>query len=358
MTNSPTKVLILGAGKIGTTVGEMLRETEDYDVQFADAHEKSFASSQHNNLNPILLDVTDEKALRKGLEGQDAVISTLPYYLDLQVAQAAADVGVNYFDPTEDVITARKIREMAAGASSAFVPQCGLAPGFIAIVAHHLVNLYEEPLDVKMRVGALPQYPDNALKYNLTWSLDGLINEYCNPCEVIHEGERREVLPLESLEEISLDGVRYEAFSTSGGIGSLCESLDGRVRNLNYKTIRYPGHRDMIKLLANDLNLCSRRDVFKDVIEYGVPLTEQDVVVIFVTVKGNKDGKLHQESYAKKIYGREDGRWSAIQLTTATALCAVVDLHREGKIPRSGFVKQEDIDFEDFISNRFGKVYA
>ena len=111
MTNSPTKVLILGAGKIGTTVGEMLRETEDYDVQFADAHEKSFASSQHNNLNPILLDVTDEKALRKGLEGQDAVISTLPYYLDLQVAQAAADVGVNYFDPTEDVITARKIRQ-------------------------------------------------------------------------------------------------------------------------------------------------------------------------------------------------------------------------------------------------------
>jgi saccharopine dehydrogenase-like NADP-dependent oxidoreductase len=358
MTNSPTKVLILGAGKIGTTVGEMLRETDDYDVQFADAHEKSFASSKQDDLNPILLDVTDETALRRGLEGQDVVISTLPYYLDLGVAQAAADVGVDYFDPTEDVTTARKIQEMADGANSAFVPQCGLAPGFIAIVAHHLVNLYEEPLDVKLRVGALPEFPDNALKYNLTWSLDGLINEYCNPCEIIHEGQRREVLPLESLEEISLDGVRYEAFSTSGGIGSLCESLAGRVQNLDYKTMRYPGHRDMIKLLANDLNLCARRDVFKDVIEYGVPVTEQDVVVIFVTVKGKKSGKLHQESYAKKIYGRDYDRWSAIQVTTATALCAVVDLHRDGKLPKTGFVRQEDINFDDFIANRFGKVYA
>lgn len=358
MNNSPKKILILGAGKIGTTVGEMLQETADFEVQIADAHAQAFVAEIHDDLNPLVLDVANAGALRDALAGQDAVISTLPYYLDLQVAEAAAEVGVDYFDPTEDVRTARKIRELAEGAASVFVPQCGLAPGFIAIVAHHLVNYYEEPLDVKMRVGALPQFPDNALKYNLTWSLDGLINEYCNPCEVIHEGKRREVLPLESLEEISLDGVRYEAFSTSGGIGSLCESLDGQVQNLNYKTIRYPGHCDMIKLLANDLNLCARRDVFKDVIEYGVPQTEQDVVVIFVTVKGNKAGSLHQESYAKKIYGSKDGRWSAIQLTTATAICAVVDLHREGKLPKSGFVKQEEISFDDFISNRFGQIYA
>jgi saccharopine dehydrogenase-like NADP-dependent oxidoreductase len=149
-----------------------------------------------------------------------------------------------------------------------------------------------------------------------------------NPCEVIHEGERREVLPLEALEEFFLDGVRYEAFSTSGGIGSLCETLESQVQNLNYKTVRYPGHRDIIKLLTNDLNLCARRDVFKDIIKYGVPMTEQDVVVIFVTVKGNKEGGLHQETYAKKIYGGDAGEhansnWSAIQLTTATAICAI-----------------------------------
>ena len=95
-----------------------------------------------------------------------------------------------------------------------------------------------------MRVGALPQFPTNALTYNLTWSTDGLINEYCNPCEAIHDGERMHVLPLEGIEHFSLDGVRYEAFNTSGGLGTLCDTLDGRVRELNYKTIRYQGHRD------------------------------------------------------------------------------------------------------------------
>jgi len=166
------------------------------------------------------------------------------------------------------------------------------------------------------------------------------------------------------LEHFSLDGVRYEAFSTSGGIGSLCETLEGQVENLNYKTVRYPGHRDMIKMLADDLNLCARRDVFKDVIEHGIPLTEQDVVIIFVTVRGRRNDELMQESYAKKIYAEESdstslaGPWSAIQLTTATAICAVVDLHNNGKLENKGFVKQEDIDFEDFISNRFGKVYG
>ena len=238
---------------------------------------------------------------------------------------------------------------------------CGLAPGFIAIVASYLVGKFDQPHDVKLRVGALPQYPDNALKYNLTWSTDGLINEYCNPCEAIYQGERREVLPLEGLEHFSLDGARYEAFSTSGGIGSLCETLDGKVQNLNYKTVRYPGHRDMVKMLADDLNLCARRDVFKDVIEHGIPFTKQDVVIIFVTVTGLRGGILTQESYATKIYGSagdNGGEWSAIQLTTASAICAMVDLHQGGKLPSSGFVKQEDVNFEDFTANRFGKVYA
>ncbi|MBY0430464.1 MAG: saccharopine dehydrogenase family protein, partial [Rhodospirillales bacterium] len=218
---------------------------------------------------------------------------------------------------------------------------------------------FDEPHDVRLRVGALPQYPANALKYNLTWSIDGLINEYCNPCEAIVEGRFMEVLPLEGLEEFSLDGVHYEAFSTSGGIGTLCETLMGTVRNLNYKTVRYPGHRDAIHLLANDLRLCSRRDIFRDVIEHAVPITRQDVVLIFITVTGLRRGLLTQESYAKKIYGdqAEDG-CSAIQKTTAAGLCAMVDLHRAGKLPATGFVRQEDVDLADILANRFGKIYA
>ena len=350
--------LILGAGKIGVAVAEMLAETGDYRVTLADKTE-AYAAPLGQAIETTTLDVTDDEALRSALAGKDVVVSTLPYFLDLRIAEFAREAGVHYFDPTEDVRTAREIRVIAQDADTVFVPQCGLAPGFIAIAANHLVHRFDEPQDVKLRVGALPQYPDNALKYNLTWSTDGLINEYCNPCETIHEGEFREVLPLEGLERFSLDGIDYEAFSTSGGIGSLCESLEGRVHSLNYKTVRYPGHRDMVKMLAEDLNLCERREVFKDVIEHGVAVTRQDVVVILVSVRGLVHGRLTQESYAKKIYGGTgDKPWSAIQVTTASAIAAMVDLHRSGKLPAKGFVRQEEADFDEFIANRFGKVYA
>lgn len=353
-----TNTLVLGAGKIGIAVAQMLAETGDYSVTLADKAAVP-EGAVGNGIAPAAVDVNDDRELRGALADRDVVVSTLPYFLDLRVAEFACEAGVHYFDPTEDVRTARMISELSNGAGTVFVPQCGLAPGFIAIAAHHLVQHFDEPQDVKLRVGALPQFPDNALKYNLTWSTDGLINEYCNLCDTIHDGERREVIPLEGLEEFSLDGVHYEAFSTSGGIGSLCDTLEGKVENLNYKTVRYPGHRDMIKMLAEDLNLCNRRDVFKDVIEHGVPVTMQDVVVIFVTVRGIKDGRLTQESYAKKIYGGDHGApWSAIQSTTASAICAMVDLHRDGRLPASGFVRQEQVDFEEFTANRFGRVYA
>ena len=353
------KILVLGAGKIGIAVAHMLRDVGGYDVTLGDALAMSHGTDDSNPVRRVQLDVNDSVSLRKCLGKHEAVISTLPFFLCLPVAEAARALGVHYFDPTEDVHTARRIREIATGANTVFAPQSGLAPGFVAIVAQHLVDRFDEPHDVRLRVGALPQFPDNMLKYNLTWSTDGLINEYCNPCEVIHEGERRDAVPIEGLEQFSLDGSQYEAFATSGGVGSLCETLAGRVRNLNYKTIRYPGHRDMIRMLVNDLKLCSRRDVFKDVIEHGIPVTRQDVVVIFVSVSGMKDGRLVQESYAKRIYAEGgDGRWSAIQLTTASAICAVVDLVAAGALPLAGFIKQEQIGYDAFTTNRFGRVYA
>jgi saccharopine dehydrogenase-like NADP-dependent oxidoreductase len=305
------------------------------------------------------LDVTDPFALLTMLDGHDIAISALPYFLNVGVAEACAKAGVHYFDLTEDVATARRIRALAEGAGTVFVPQCGLAPGFVDIVAMDLVHRFDEPHDVRLRVGALPQYPDNALKYNLTWSVDGLINEYCNPCEAIHEGRMMEVPPLEGLEDFVLDGVRYEAFSTSGGVASLCETLAGRVRNLNYKTVRYPGHRSRIVMLARDLRLCERRDIFKDVIEHAVPVTRQDVVLIFVTVTGLRDGLLSQESWVRKVYGDSGptGR-SAIQKTTAAAACVMVDLLRQGRLPDAGFIKQEEVPLGHFLSNRFAQVYG
>jgi saccharopine dehydrogenase-like NADP-dependent oxidoreductase len=200
-----------------------------------------------------------------------------------------------------------------------------------------------------MRVGALPKFPSNALNYNLTWSTDGVINEYCEPCEAIVNGQLRETQPLEELEEFSLDGVLYEAFNTSGGLGTLCETLAGKVRNLNYRTIRYPGHAAIMKALLNDLRLRDRRPLLKDILENAVPITLQDVVIVFVTVSGLRN------VYAAPLGGRVR---SAIQITTAGGICAVLDMLASGKLPQKGLIKQEEIGLEAFLANRFGKVYA
>ncbi|MBV9693108.1 MAG: saccharopine dehydrogenase family protein, partial [Alphaproteobacteria bacterium] len=134
----------------------------------------------------------------------------------------------------------------------------------------------------------------------------------------------------------------------------------GKVENLNYKTARYPGHRDIIKLLVRDLHLGTRREIFKDVLETAIPITYQDVVLVFVTVNGWKDGLLTQESYAKKIYSQtvNERLMSAIQITTAAGICAMCDLLVEGKLPGQGFVRQEEAKLSDFLSNRFGRYYA
>src|SRR6202012_626453 len=146
--------------------------------------------------------------------------------------------------------------------------------------AQDLARHFDRLDSVRLRVGALPLYPSNALNYNLTWSTDGVINEYLQPCEAIVDGVLREVPALEELEEFSLDGVRYEAFNTSGGLGTLCETLRGKVRSLNYRTVRYPGHCAIMMALLNDLRLRDRRDVLKDILENSLPATLQDVVVV------------------------------------------------------------------------------
>ena len=355
-----TRLALLGAGKIGDAIINLLGATGDYEVTVADRDATRIAELAAPNVRAVEVDGTDEQALRTLLSGHDVVISAAPFYLTPMIAAAAKAAGAHYFDLTEDVASTRAVKALAEGATTALVPQCGLAPGYVSIVAHDLTRDFDSLRDVQMRVGALPTYPTNALKYNLTWSTDGLINEYCNPCEAIIDGDLRETLALEEAEAFSLDGIAYEAFNTSGGLGTLCDTLAGRVENLNYKTVRYPGHRDIVKLLIRDLRLGQRRTLLKDVLEAAIPITLQDVVLIFITVSGTKEGRLTQHTYAKKIYSRTvNGRHlSAIQLTTAAGVCAMVDLMRDGKLPQSGFVRQEQAALPDFLANRFGSHYA
>ena len=356
-------VLLLGAGKIGGSIASLLCHSGDYAVRVGDAHGAALDRLRGlPNVELSRFDVDDPGARKKAMSGVDDVVSACPFGVNPAIALAALEAGASYFDLTEDVASTRAVRAIAKGAADGqvFVPQCGLAPGFVSIAGHELSLGFDRLDEVRLRVGALAQFPTGALKYNLTWSTDGLINEYCNPCEIIRDGRPIEVLPLEGLEQFSLDGVDYEAFNTSGGVGSLWETLDGRARNLDYKTVRYRGHRDLVHFLIRELRLNERRALLKDVLETAVPATFQDVVLIFCVVTGWRDGVFTQVSDARKIYHGErfGATWSAIQITTASALCAVLDIHREGKLARGGFVRQEQIPLADFLGNRFGSVYA
>jgi saccharopine dehydrogenase-like NADP-dependent oxidoreductase len=342
-------------------IAALLTSTGDYQLCVADRDEAALKRIALPGVTTLRVDVDDRQQLQRALADCDIVISALAYYHNAMVARAALAAGVSYFDLTEDVRTTREVREIAAQADGGqvFMPQCGLAPGFVSVIGHDLTRHFERLDSLHMRVGALPQFPSNDLKYNLTWSTDGLINEYCNPCEAIVDSVQREVLPLEGLEHFSLDGVRYEAFNTSGGLGTLCETWRGKVRELDYKTIRYTGHRELAAFLVRGLRLSERRDLLKDILEHAIPITFQDVVIVFCTASGMRRGQLVQVSDARKIYSHTIGNehWSAIQITTAAGICCMVDLFATGEMQKSGFVRQEEISLELFLGNRFGRHY-
>ncbi|MGB0631662.1 MAG: saccharopine dehydrogenase family protein [Alphaproteobacteria bacterium] len=354
------KILLIGGGKIGRMISHFLGDCEDYALTVADASDHAPAGFARRGLDTLKLDANDDEELRAGVQGFDHVISACPYYLTVGIAAAAAAAGAHYFDLTEDVASTAEVKNIAGAARSAMMPQCGLAPDFVSIVAADLATRFEDLEDLHLRVGALPKYPTNALKYKLTWSTDGLINEYLNPCEALVDGEYRQTAALEGREHFSLDGVEYEAFNTSGGLGTLHETLAGKVRNLNYRTVRYPGHLDIIRMLVNDLKLRDRPALLKDILETALPMTTQDVVLVFVSASGHRDGRFVQESEVYKIFGRDVGGepWSAIQITTAAGICAVLDLITAGKLPQQGFVRQEQVALDDFLANRFGRFYT
>ena len=360
------RVLVLGAGKIGALICGLLAESGSYKVQLGDidgaAAEAVVRAHETRNILALALDATNAEALARHLAEHpvDAVVSSLPYYCNLGVAAAARKARIHYFDLTEDVDVTRGVRTLVAGAGQAFEPQCGLAPGFISIAAAELITHFDALRAVKLRVGALPQHPNNVLKYSLTWSTEGLINEYGNPCQAVSDGRLLEVAPLEGLEEIEIDGTLYEAFNTSGGLGSLAETHGAHLETMNYKTIRYPGHCQQMRLLMNDLKLNHDRGTLKRILENAVPQTLQDVVIVYAAVTGTQDGQLREENYVNKIYPQViAGRlWSAIQVTTAAGITAVVDLVLEHQGRYSGFVAQEQFRLTEILANRFGRYYA
>ncbi len=356
-------ILVMGAGKIGKTLAHLLTKIGQYHVYLADINIKSKALTQLAHKSKLLelipLDVNQPQQIIDFLTEHpvSTIISSLPYFLNLKIAKIAKQQNLHYFDLTEDTKTAEAVTELAKDSEQAFVPQCGLAPGLINIIANDLIQHFTKTDIVKLRCGALPIHSSNALQYALTWSTDGLINEYDNPCPAIENGQPVLLPPLSDLEKIQIDGLNYEAFNTSGGIGTLTKSYVGKVTTMNYKSIRYPGHCEKIRFLMRDLKLNEDRDTLKKILEKAIPSTHQDVVIVYVAVNGYKEDEFYKENYVKKYYPKtiDDITYSAIQITTASSACTIVDLVLQNSSHYHGMLHQEDFALNDVLNNRFGQ---
>ncbi len=348
-------IAVLGLGKVGDLVATLLVEG-GFEVRGVDVG----VSREIAGVQTVVADLTDSTAIAKAVDGCDAVVSCLPYNLNIAIADVAAQNGQHYFDLTEDVPTTDHIRHLAETASGLMAPQCGLAPGFIGIVGASLAAELDTCRSLKMRVGALPQHPTGLLGYAFNWSAEGVVNEYLNDCEVIEEGVRKFVSPMEWHETIYLNGTELEAFTTSGGLGTMCETMLGTVENLDYKSLRYPGHMTQMNFFFHELLMREDRAKATEILTTAKPPVDADVVHVHVAAEGTVDGRLIRKEFVRSYMPMEIAGESrtAIAWTTAASLVGVIEMVASGNLPSNGFLHQEHIPFDAFLASRTGSHYA
>ncbi|MBT6095922.1 MAG: L-lysine dehydrogenase [Rhodospirillaceae bacterium] len=348
-------VAVLGLGKVGKLAATLLHEAGFQVVGFDSRELRAplpFATQR--------LDISSADALAPAMASSQAVLSCLPYHLNRQVAEVAHGLGIHYFDLTEDVPTTQAIRELAETASGVMAPQCGLAPGFIGIVGADLASKFETVRAIRLRVGALPQHPTGMLGYAFNWSPEGVVNEYLNDCEVIEEGEHKWVSPMEWVETIYVDGRKLEAFTTSGGLGTMCETYLGRVDNLDYKTMRYPGHVELMNFFFHELLMRDKREEAGEILTHAKPPVDDDVVFVHASAEGETEGRLFRHEFVRAYMPQHiagENR-TAIAWTTSASVVAVIEMVRDGALPTKGFLKQEEIPLTPFLATRTGGLYG
>lgn len=348
------KIAVLGLGKVGTLAAELLHGS-GFEVTGIDITARSDLPFPAK-----ALDLSDISGVEAVFTNQDAVLSCLPFNLNIPLAEAAHHAGIHYFDLTEDVPTTNRVIELSKTSKGLMAPQCGLAPGFIGIVGASLIAQLDECRSCKMRVGALPQNPTGLMGYSFNWSPEGVVNEYLNDCEVIEGGVRKFVSPMEWMEDIYIDGMKLEAFTTSGGLGTMCETYQGKVANIDYKTMRYPGHAKLMNFFFHELLMRERRAEAGEILINAKPPVEDDIVYVHASAEGTIDGNLQRQEFVRgyrpiEVAGKQR---TAISWTTAGSVVAIIEMVREGALPATGFLKQEEIGLKAFLATPTGGLYA
>ena len=357
MTGDPPRIgsiAVLGLGKVGLLAARLLDEAA-IDVRALDLQ----PARSDEPFRIVVADVTDVSTLERELGAVDAVLSCLPYRFNRDVADVAHRLGLHYFDLTEDVATTEHIRKLAMTTDRVMAPQCGLAPGFVSIVAASQAERFDRCRSIRMRVGALPQHPTGLLGYAFNWSPEGVVNEYLNDCEVIEDGVRKFVSSMEWKETVYVNGAHLEAFTTSGGLGTMCDTYSGRIENLDYKTMRYPGHMDLMNFFFHELLMRERRELAGEILTNAKPPVDADVVHIHVSSEGWIGDQMRRLEYVRSFRPRMIGgrEATAIAWTTAGSVAAVVELVRDGTLSGAGELRQEAIPLDAFLATTTGRLF-
>ena len=349
------KIAVLGLGKVGTLAAKLLHQG-GFDVT-------GFDSRAPRDTLPFAVQTTDlgsDAGVQAATRGFDAVLSCLPYHVNKRIATAAHAQGMHYFDLTEDVPTTEAIRELSKTSRGLMAPQCGLAPGFVGIVGAAQVAAFEACRSLRLRVGALPQHPTGLMGYAFNWSPEGVVNEYLNDCEVIEDGVRKTVSSMEWIETVYVEGVKLEAFTTSGGLGTICETFHGKVANVDYKSMRYPGHMRLMNFFFHELLMRERRELAGDILTNAKPPVNDDVVYVHVSSEGVLDSRLQRKEFVRAYRPIElaGGMQTAIAWTTSASAVAIIEMVRDGALPQKGFLKQEEVPLPKFLATSTGRLFG
>jgi lysine 6-dehydrogenase len=352
---------VLGAGMMGSAVAYDLAVTQpEAEVVLADRDlvlARTSAGAIARNVRPLELDVNSGADLHAALKGSNAVVSAISYSVNLQLTLAAIDAGVSICDlgGNMDVVRAQlRLHDVAREKGITVIPNCGLAPGLAGILAATGANEFERLDAIRMRVGGLPQHPKPPLNYQIVFSAEGLINEYLEDSEVIRNGKRALLPSMGDLEEIVFPPPygKLEAFNTSGGASMLPELFEGRVRELDYKTIRYPGHCEKFRMLlelgfadSEPLSfgnvIKTRRELFTDLLRRKLDYRDKDLVLLRVTVSGTRHGRRATLAYELIDYYDDDARMTAMMRTTAFPTSVIAQMLARGDIKTRGVLLPE-----------------
>ena len=350
-------ILVFGAGQIGKCVAFLLSVLGGYRVFLAD---KEFDKSCEllKKVDFIKLDAFDQASIVNFIENNEiaVVCSCLPYFCNLKIAKAVVKTNSGYFDLTEDFKDSNKIREIFQN-SVAFT-QCGLAPGYVDMLVNNTVRNFVNIDHIEVRTGALSSEVDNVLKHSCAWSVDGLINEYLKDAECLLDSKRVVVPGLSRLSKDTILGQEYEMFATSGGVGGLLNLLAGKAKNIEYKTIRHPGHCEKMLMLLDDFKLRNNLKLLREVMCHLMLPLKSDKVVVDIKALGYFSNNEEDTKRVTKIFLPKTiagHRWLAIQWTTAASVCAMIDLFLEDAL--SNIYCQDQLDLDVFLQNRFGSLF-